>query len=91
MKKPHYTPEICPNCGADVPAKARACPACGSSEETGWSNQAAAADLGIPEDSFDYNEFTAREFGGKQGRHGLKWYWALVAILLLLSFLWFFF
>ncbi len=30
----------CPNCGADVPAKARACPVCGSDEDTGWSEAA---------------------------------------------------
>lgn len=30
----------CPNCGADVPVKARACPECGSDEETGWSEAA---------------------------------------------------
>ncbi|MDJ0704580.1 MAG: zinc ribbon domain-containing protein [Leptolyngbyaceae cyanobacterium MO_188.B28] len=30
----------CPNCGADVPVKARACPECGSDEETGWSDAA---------------------------------------------------
>jgi hypothetical protein len=30
----------CPNCGADVPIKARACPECGSDDETGWSEAA---------------------------------------------------
>jgi hypothetical protein len=33
----HFT---CPNCGADVPLKARACPECGSDKETGWSEAA---------------------------------------------------
>lgn len=28
---------ICPNCGAEVPDNALACPECGSDEETGWS------------------------------------------------------
>ncbi|MEB3229719.1 MAG: zinc ribbon domain-containing protein [Leptolyngbyaceae bacterium] len=27
----------CPICGTDVPIKARACPECGSDDETGWS------------------------------------------------------
>ena len=27
----------CPNCGADVPAKAKACPECGADEKTGWA------------------------------------------------------
>jgi hypothetical protein len=30
----------CPNCGAAVPLKAKACPECGSDEETGWSEAA---------------------------------------------------
>ncbi|NJK63905.1 MAG: hypothetical protein HC921_15570 [Synechococcaceae cyanobacterium SM2_3_1] len=30
----------CPNCGANVPVKAKACPECGSDEETGWSEAA---------------------------------------------------
>jgi hypothetical protein len=28
---------ICPNCGAEVPMKALACPECGSDDRTGWS------------------------------------------------------
>ena len=28
---------ICPNCGAEVPVSAKACPECGSDEKTGWS------------------------------------------------------
>ena len=31
------TPEVCPNCEAEVPAGARACPECGADESTGWS------------------------------------------------------
>jgi hypothetical protein len=36
---------ICPHCGAEVPARALACPECGSDEETGWSENAAFGDL----------------------------------------------
>lgn len=32
---------ICPNCGAEVPDHAAACPECGSDEETGWSEDTA--------------------------------------------------
>ncbi len=41
-------PEICPNCGADVPRNAKACPGCGADEKTGWSDSAYAGNLGIP-------------------------------------------
>jgi len=37
----------CPNCGFDVPQKAKACPHCGSDENTGWSDQTYLDNLGI--------------------------------------------
>lgn len=85
------TPEVCPNCGADVPPRARACPECGADEATGWSDDARAADLGLPDDSFDYDEFVKREFEGKQPRRRLEWLWIIVALILVLLLLGFFF
>ena len=38
---------ICPNCGAEVPLGALACPECGSDEKTGWSEEANYQDLGL--------------------------------------------
>ena len=81
-------PEVCPNCGAEVPPNARSCPECGSDEETGWSDEAHASNLGLPDDEFDYEEFTKREFGGKSPvPHGLHWWWWLVGIALLVALL----
>jgi uncharacterized membrane protein YvbJ len=57
------TPEFCPECGAEVPEGATACPECGSCEETGWSEHATASRLGIPDDSFDYDRYLREEFG----------------------------
>ena len=51
------TPEICPNCGAEVPPKAKACPECGADEATGWSEEAQASGLDLPDENFDYNDF----------------------------------
>jgi hypothetical protein len=83
------TPEICPNCGAPVPARSKACPNCGSDEQTGWSGEASASGLDLPDDSFDYNEFAQREFGGKKALpHGIHWFWWMVAALLAALFLW---
>jgi hypothetical protein len=80
------TPEICPNCGADVPRNAKACPECGSDEKTGWSERAAGDNLGLPDDEFDYDDFVKREFGEKKPMpHGIAWYWWLVAVGLLLA------
>ncbi len=75
-------PENCPNCGADVPAGAKACPECGADEHTGWSEEAYASSLNLPDDSFDYSEFAQRELEPKKKPvpFGIHWFWWLVAI-----------
>jgi len=86
------TPEICPNCGAEVPPKARACPECGADEETGWSERAAAQRLGLPDDEFNYNEFVKEEFGGakRPARPPIGWFWWVVALVLLIAIAFYF-
>jgi hypothetical protein len=79
-------PEICPNCGAEVPRGARACPECGSDEKTGWSEDAHTGGLDLPEENFDYDDFVKREFGGKSPvPRGVRWWWWVVAVALLLG------
>ena len=82
-------PETCPNCGAEVPARARACPECGADDQTGWSEKARAQRLGLPDDDFNYNEFVKEEFGqqNKIRPHGISWFWWAVAVVLLASLL----
>ena len=89
-------PEICPNCGADVPRKAKACPGCGADEKTGWSETAYASGLGIPdeEEKFDYDNFVKEEFGGGRPQvkpRNISWLWWVTALLLVLAFLFFFY
>ena len=75
-------PETCPNCGADVPPRAKACPECGSCEETGWSEQAATSGLNLPDEEFDYGEFVNQEFGESEPRKpGFSSYWWLAAVI----------
>lgn len=62
-----FSDETCPNCGADIPQNAIACPECGACEETGWNETANNQSLGIDEESFDYDEFVKNEFSGSQG------------------------
>lgn len=82
-------PEVCPNCGAEVPRNAKACPECGSDEETGWSGTASAGNLGLPDEEFDHDEFVKEEFGtGQVKPRGIHWAWWLVALLLIAFFLW---
>ncbi len=86
------TPDTCPLCGADIPSRAKACPECGSDEKTGWSDAARSDGLGLPAEGFDYDEFVSREFGGEPARpRGIHWLWWIVAILLLLAWLGFYF
>ena len=82
------TPETCPNCGAEVPRNAKACPGCGSDESTGWSETAYASNLGLPDEEFDYDDFVKEEFGsGAAKPRGINWLWWLVALLLVGLFL----
>ncbi len=81
-------PEVCPNCGGEVPPGARACPHCGSDEQTGWSEEAETGGLDLPEEKFDYDDFVKREFGGgTPGPRGVRWWWWLIAVVLLAAFL----
>lgn len=75
-------PQVCPNCGAEVPFRARACPECGSDEETGWSETARVSGLDLPEEEFDYKEFVKQEFGGATPKpRRIAWGWWVVAIV----------
>jgi hypothetical protein len=82
----------CPVCGADVPARAKACPGCGSDERTGWrEDDDHADDADLPagyegEDDFDYNDFVRREFGRPRNRAARRWLWIAIAVAALLLF-----
>lgn len=84
----------CPHCGADVPVGARVCRACGSDEETGWSDEAqSGSDLGgyDVEDDFDYDAFVNREFpqqAARSARRSLQHLaWIVLIILVCLALL----
>jgi hypothetical protein len=84
-------PEVCPICGADIPRNAKACPECGADEKTGWSEEATAGGLDLPDDNFNYEEFVKREFGGGKKNpipRGIRWYWWVVAVLIVAAFVW---
>ena len=89
-------PDVCPHCGAVVPDEARACPECGSDEETGWSDRAQSQRLDLPDDEFNYDEFVKNEFGSKSPSPqikpaGVSWLWWVAGVLLLLAFAYTFF
>lgn len=82
------TPESCPACGADVPKDAKACPECGADESTGWSEEAYASALDLPDDSFDYDDFVKRELDPNPSPtpRGIHWFWWLVAVAIVIVF-----
>lgn len=83
----------CPNCGADLPPNAKACPECGSDEKTGWSEEAYASSLDLPDDKFDYDKFVENEFGEQKKfvPQGMHPFWWIVAVIVVVAFvvLWF--
>lgn len=75
-------PGVCPNCGAELPPKARACPECGSDERTGWSEEADTGALGLPDEEFDYEAFVRQEFEGEERGGPPRWAkWAAAVVL----------
>ena len=84
------SPDVCPHCGAEVPRGAKVCPECGSDEETGWSEEARRGDLGLPDEQFDYDDFVKREFGNEPKPRGISRFWWIVAVVLILLFVFLF-
>ncbi len=73
------TPDVCPNCGEMVPDNAKACPECGACEETGWSEDAKADQLGIPREEFDYEGYLREEFADEKPKRKLQPVWSTTA------------
>jgi hypothetical protein len=83
-------PDTCPNCGAALPRKAKACPECGADETSGWSETGDTGHLGLPEEDFDFAEFARQEFGGGGPKpRGIHWFWWVAAVLVLAVMVWF--
>jgi hypothetical protein len=81
-------PETCPNCGAEVPPRAKACPECGADEQTGWSEAAREGGLDLPDENFDYDDFVKREFvDSSPVPRGIHWFWWVTALLVAAAFL----
>jgi len=83
---------VCPQCGGEVKVGARACPHCGSDEETGWSEEAENWQADIPagygpDEEFDYDEFVTREFPERAGRARASSRALLVAVAVALTVL----
>ena len=77
----------CQLCGAELPANARSCKRCGSSDDDGWSDHAHEGDLDDNlDDDFDYDEFIENEFPEGQRSTSLHPLWKGVVFVLLALF-----
>lgn len=74
-------PEECAICGAPIPRHARACPACGADERTGWREQSLYDGLDLPDEAWADDE----PADARPVRRTIPWYWLAAAILVLLA------
>jgi hypothetical protein len=58
---PHDETFVCPHCGEAIDRRAKACPRCGSDEETGWSDKVYLDGIDLS-DGDDYEEIRQSEF-----------------------------
>lgn len=73
---------ICPQCGNEVRVGSKGCKHCAPIEASEEDTYLDGIDL--PDDEFDYEEFTEREFGGKVKPRGIKPIWWVTGIVLLI-------
>lgn len=80
-------PEACPVCGEDVPRGSSACPECGADHNSGWREDSDAYDaVDLPDQDFNYDEFIRAEFGTVPKPVGIKTFWWIAAIVLIVVF-----
>jgi len=72
---------ICPNCDAEVPIKALACPECGSDEQTGWSEDTMY-------NGMDLQAFETSDKGPSTSLFQNKYFLYIIAVITVLAFLW---
>jgi uncharacterized membrane protein YvbJ len=72
----------CPYCGGEISLKAKACPHCGSDENTGWSPERYLDGIDLPDEDDTYQEIKEREFGS--GKTVLSWKTITGFVLLIL-------
>jgi uncharacterized membrane protein YvbJ len=74
----------CPNCGGPVRKNSKACPHCGSDENTGWSENTYLDSIDL-EDDVDYEDLVKKEFPS-QNPTQIKITWIAIAGAVVLFF-----
>ena len=73
----------CPHCGEEIPANARFCRHCGSSDSDGWRDE---EDYDTDVDDFNYDEYVQQNFPESVTNTETRPIWRLVAVVLLALF-----
>jgi hypothetical protein len=80
----------CPSCNHEV-SVGIPCPICSSKNKQipaapkSWKQDKHVEGLDLPDEDFDYDDFVKKEFGrSPHNKIGIKWYWYVVAILIVL-------
>jgi hypothetical protein len=87
---PEILTYVCPFCDREVRV-GQPCAGCAAKRKPAapkkaksWEQDKTQDGLDLPDEDFDYDEFIAREFGGKPHRKiGVKWYWWLLGVALI--------
>ena len=77
-------PDACAHCGAALSRHAKACPACGADERTGWREQSVYDGIDLPDEAWA-EEASFRRPAAPRRINGLAWYWWCVAAAILAS------
>jgi len=72
-------PAICANCGGVIPPRARACPACGADERTGWREVSVYDGLDLPDSAYEDDAVPSAR---RRRRPSARWYWVVTACIL---------
>ena len=77
---------ICPGCGAEVKVGSRGCPRCDDLDPWEIEENETYDGLDLPDDNFDYDEFVEKEWGKEIQVNGIKLFWWIAAVILLIAF-----
>jgi uncharacterized membrane protein YvbJ len=76
----------CPHCGEQINKNAKACPFCGSDEQTGWSDRTYLDSIDI-DDDVDYDELVRNEFPEKSAAPKKRSWIVVAGAVVLLCFI----
>jgi|WetSurMetagenome_2_1015567.scaffolds.fasta_scaffold535367_1 hypothetical protein len=73
----------CPHCGEEIGIDAKACPFCGSDENTGWSEATYLDGIELPAED-EYDSLVRNEFGTATKSRRRTWIAVVAAVILAL-------